>query len=82
MPWNDKFECMPVEELKAFQTMLKRVSLRVELLLQDGKSVDEILALKPSVGFDAAWAWDFMPPERFVRLVHDSLIANPRQEKE
>jgi phenylacetate-coenzyme A ligase PaaK-like adenylate-forming protein len=19
MPWNDKFECMPVEELKAFQ---------------------------------------------------------------
>ena len=71
-----------IEELKAFQTMLKRVSLRVELLIDDGKSVEEIVALQPSVGYDAAWSWQFMPPDRFTKLIHASLIANPRQEKE
>jgi len=68
-----------IKELKAFQTMLKRVSLRIELLINDGKSIDEILVLQPTLSYDGIWAWEFMPPERFTRLVHDSLIANPRQ---
>lgn len=68
-----------VEELKAFQTMLKTVSLRIELLIKDGKTVEEIIALMPTTNFDSDWAWEFMPPERFTRLVFDSLQANPRQ---
>jgi cyclase len=66
-----------IEELKAFQTMLKKVSLRIQLLIEDGKSVDEIIVLQPTVNYDGAWTWDFMPPERFARLIYDSLIANP-----
>jgi glyoxylase-like metal-dependent hydrolase (beta-lactamase superfamily II) len=66
-----------IEELKAFQRMLKTVALRIELLIGDGKTVEEVIALSPSINYDATWAWSFMPPERFNRLVYNSLIANP-----
>jgi cyclase len=66
-----------IEELQAFQIMLKTVALRIELLIGDGKTVEEVIALNPSVNYDATWAWSFMPPDKFNRLVYDSLIANP-----
>ena len=48
------------------------------LLIADGKTAEEVISLLPSVNYDDTWAWSFMPPERFTRLVYDSLIANPR----
>ena len=66
-----------IAELKAFQTLLNTVALRLELLIADGKTAEEVIALNPSVNYDDAWVWSFMPPERFNRLVYDSLIANP-----
>jgi hypothetical protein len=33
-----------------------------------------VVALKPTVNFDAEWAWSFMPPDRWTRLVYDSVV--------
>lgn len=71
-----------VTELKAFQTMLATVANRIELLINDGKSVDEVIALQPTINYDNDWAWQFMPPERFTKVMYDSLIANPRDTQE
>jgi len=67
-----------VAELEAFQTMLKTVANRIQLLIDDGKTADEVVALQPTGNFDATWAWQFMPGERFTRLVYDSLKATPQ----
>jgi glyoxylase-like metal-dependent hydrolase (beta-lactamase superfamily II) len=64
-----------IEGLKAFRNMLVLVHSRVKALVEDGKTVDEVLALSPSYNFDEQWAWSFMPPERWVRLVYDSVVA-------
>ena len=71
-----------MKELREFQLMLSTVAHRIELLIRDGKTVEEIIALQPTVNYDAEWAWQFMPPERFTQLIYDSLIANPRPEDE
>jgi cyclase len=65
-----------VEDLKAFRKMLAVVTNRIQLLVDDGKTVEEVLALNPSINFDDPWAWNFMPPERFVKLVYDSVAAD------
>ena len=67
-----------VAELREFQTMLATVANRIELLIQDGKSIEEVIALQPTINYDNDWAWEFMPPERFTKLMYDSLVANPR----
>jgi cyclase len=65
-----------VEDLKAFRKMLAVVTNRIQLLVDDGKTVEEVLALNPSINFDDPWAWNFMPPERFVKLIYDSVAAD------
>jgi cyclase len=71
-----------VEELTSFRTMLKTVTYRVQLLVDEGKTADEVVALNPSINFDDQWAWQFMPAERFVRLVYDSVQVNPAKTPE
>lgn len=64
-----------VEGLKAFRSMLDTVNQRIHTLVRAGKSADEVVALKPTAEFDAQWAWEFMPAERWTRLMYDSAIA-------
>jgi glyoxylase-like metal-dependent hydrolase (beta-lactamase superfamily II) len=66
-----------ITELKEFRTMLETVTNRVQMLQAEGKTADEVVARKPSINFDEEWAWQFMPPERFVRMVYDSLKNTP-----
>jgi cyclase len=68
-----------INDLKAFREMLAIVTNRIQLLVDEGKTADEVAALNPTITFDDPWAWDFMPPERFSRLVYDSVIANPKK---
>jgi glyoxylase-like metal-dependent hydrolase (beta-lactamase superfamily II) len=63
-----------IEELRAYQDMMSTVVSRVRILMDEGKSVDEIVAKRPSINFDEQWAWDFMPPDRWIRIVYDSLV--------
>ena len=65
-----------VEKLIRFQVMMKTVADRVQAMIDQGRSVDEIIAARPTNEFDPDWSWRNMSPERWVRLVYDSLVAD------
>ncbi len=65
-----------IEGLKEFRLMLATVHSRVNTLVEEGKTVEEVLKLRPSYNYDQKWAWDFMPPDRFVKIVYDSAAAS------
>lgn len=62
-------------DLEAYRSMLVVVTTRIDALITEGKSRDEVIALRPSINFDADWAWELLPPERWVGLIYDSLSA-------
>jgi glyoxylase-like metal-dependent hydrolase (beta-lactamase superfamily II) len=66
-----------ISDLKAFREMLTIVTNRIQLLVDEGKTLEETTALSPTINYDDTWAWQFMPPERFIRLIYDSVVANP-----
>lgn len=68
-----------LEDLKAYRSMLALVSARVQILINEGKTKEEVIALRPTVNFDAEWAWDILSGEKWVGLIYDSLLANPRE---
>ena len=56
-------------ELKAYRQMLATVHGRIQKLMQAGKSVDEIVAAKPTADLDAEWGDGFLKPDTWVRIV-------------
>ena len=56
--------------LVAYREMLSATSARVSELAKAGKSVDEVLAAKPTAEFDAKLTWTFITPERYVRILY------------
>jgi len=63
-----------VEGLKKFRTMLDTVNQRIRLLVEEGKTAEEVVTLKPTKAYDEEWAWAFMPAERWTRLMYDSVL--------
>lgn len=63
--------------LAAYRAMLAAVIARVETLQKQGRTIDQIVAAKPSAPFDARWGNGFMEPDIFVRVVAESLAAKP-----
>ncbi len=66
--------------LRAFREMLNTVNKRIRLLVEEGKTADEVVALKPTFNYDEDWAWSFMPPDRWTRLMYDSVVEAIAQE--
>lgn len=66
----------PLGDRKALQgylDMLKDVRARVKKLIDEGKSLEEILAAKPLADYDETLGKGFLPAERFLAIVHASL---------
>jgi glyoxylase-like metal-dependent hydrolase (beta-lactamase superfamily II) len=63
--------------LRAYRDMLAKVRDRVAPLAKAGKSLDQVLAAKPTAEFDASWGKGFLKPEQFVAIVYSSLAAAP-----
>jgi len=59
-----------VTELRAYRDMLRSVRDRIQLMINDGLSEDEVVAARPTRDLDATWGAE---PERFVRAVYQSL---------
>ncbi|MBI1365318.1 MAG: MBL fold metallo-hydrolase [Alphaproteobacteria bacterium] len=53
--------------------MLKKVRLRVQALIDAGKSEDETVAARPLVDLDPAWSWSFISGEKMTRTAYRSL---------
>jgi glyoxylase-like metal-dependent hydrolase (beta-lactamase superfamily II) len=57
-------------DLKRFHDMLVTIGDRVRQAIHDGKTQDQVLAMKPSAEFDAVWGGGFLKPNDFVTLVY------------
>src|ERR1700754_4954354 len=60
-------------QLIEFRNMLATVRDNVATLKQQGKSLDEVIAAKPSAAFDDQWGQFVIDPARFIRLVYAGL---------
>jgi len=60
-------------DLIAFQDMLVAIRENVAHLKSEGKSRDEIIALKPTAAFDAKWGGFVLDGAFFTRIVYDGL---------
>ena len=54
-------------ELAAYRDMLRGTRDAVAAAIRQGKSLDEVVAAKPTAKWDAQWGGGFIAPERFVR---------------
>lgn len=62
-------------ELNNYRNVLKSVRDKVYLLIQEGKSLDEVKALEPGKDTDEAYGGGFISPERFLEIIYGSLTA-------
>lgn len=60
-------------ELQVYRKMLATLSGRVSKLIAEGKSLEEIIASKPTADYDAKWGGGFLNPDAFVRVLHSAL---------
>jgi glyoxylase-like metal-dependent hydrolase (beta-lactamase superfamily II) len=57
-------------ELTDYRDMLVTIYDRVAALKKDGKSLDEIIAAKPTAAYDSKWAGSFITGDVFTKLVY------------
>ena len=64
-------------ELAAYRAMIVDVAGKVRAGIAAGRTVDQIVASKPSAAHDARFGNGFIKPDQFVRAIHASLTAKP-----
>jgi len=60
-------------DLQAYRDVVKTIRDRIAKLKAAGKSVDDVLAAKPTAEYDEKWGQGFINAERLTRLVYESL---------
>jgi len=65
-----------VKELTSYRDMLVTIHDRVAALVVEGKTLEEVVAAKPSEEYDEAWGKNFITPEQVVGFVYDSIKAH------
>jgi len=60
-------------ELRAFRDMLVGVRDRVRHAMAGGRTLQQVIAAKPTADFDAVWGKGFLAPDKFVELVYADL---------
>lgn len=60
-------------ELTAYRDMLKTLYGRIKALKEQGKSLEEVKAAKPTADYDAQWGGGFLAPEVWVELVYSAI---------
>jgi glyoxylase-like metal-dependent hydrolase (beta-lactamase superfamily II) len=60
-------------ELRAYVDMLTDMRSRLQSLIDQGMSEDEVVAANPTAAFDAQWGQGFMNGETFTRLSYQSM---------
>jgi cyclase len=60
-------------DMQRFHDMLVAVRGKLQALIDQGMTEDEVVAARPTAEFDAAWGQGFMNPENFTRFSYQSL---------
>jgi len=63
------------EELKMYRDTLIILKDRMKKLIDDGKTLEEIIAMKPNSDLDETWGKGFLNPENFLRILY-SVVKN------
>ena len=61
------------ETLSRYRDMLVMVRDRVQKLKATGRTLDQVVAEKPTADLDGTWGKGFTPPDMFVTLVYNTL---------
>jgi glyoxylase-like metal-dependent hydrolase (beta-lactamase superfamily II) len=69
IPGHGKIAGKP--ELMEYRDILLSIFDRVAALKEEGKSLDEIIAAKPTAAYDSKWATSFITGDVFTKLVYD-----------
>ncbi|EFK97832.1 Carbapenem-hydrolyzing beta-lactamase blaB-5 precursor [sediment metagenome] len=80
---NDKTIVIPghgpvtdMKKLEAYIAMLSDISAKVTKMITEGKTLEEVKALKPTEIYDEGWGKIFLKPDQFVELVYKGLKKN------
>ncbi len=60
-------------DLQAYRDVVAGIRDRVKALIAQGKTLDQVIAAKPSAQWDATWGKGYMGPDVFVSFVYRSL---------
>jgi glyoxylase-like metal-dependent hydrolase (beta-lactamase superfamily II) len=63
-------ELADIDDLRAYRNMLMTVRDRVQLMINDGRSVDDVVMARPTANLDGEWTGN---AGRFVRAVYQGL---------
>jgi len=64
-------------ELAAYRDMLVAVGKKVRELTEQGSTLDEVIAARPTAAFDERYGAGGVSPERFVRNLYAELSGQP-----
>lgn len=60
-------------KLQDYVSMLTAIRDNVSRLMQEGNTMEEVVAAKPTQAFDEKWGKGFLPPDQFAKLVYMDL---------
>lgn len=59
--------------LRQYVSMLTTIRDNVSRLMKEGKTMEEVVAAKPTRKFDEKWGHGFLPPDQFAKLAYMDL---------
>jgi glyoxylase-like metal-dependent hydrolase (beta-lactamase superfamily II) len=60
-------------DLVTYRDMLVATVGKIKALVKQGKTVDEVVAAKPTADFDERWGKGFVPPARYIEMIMKGL---------
>jgi glyoxylase-like metal-dependent hydrolase (beta-lactamase superfamily II) len=60
-------------DLKAYRDMLAATSGNIRGQIKAGKTLEQVIASKPTAKYDEVWGKGFLAPEKFVEMLYKSL---------
>lgn len=63
-------------DLEASHRMLSDARDRVKRMIDEGKTIDDILAANPLAPYHDEWNWEFITTERMTRTIHRALTQD------
>jgi len=66
-------DIMKKSELQYFRDMLNTISNNVEIAINEGKTLDQVIADKPSSNFDEEFGQSLIPADDLVTAIYKSL---------
>jgi len=60
-------------DLKAYRDMLAAVSGNIRAQIKAGKTLERVVASKPTAKYDEVWGKGFLPPEKFVAMLYGNI---------